>query len=105
MKAKPLTLRPGGWDFCAPDVATHVMLRMPGPLPTRILPVILHGQRDGTPCWSWNGSTEKPTLRPSILTQGPPHRCHSFVADGRVQFLADCSHEHAGQTLDLLDVE
>ena len=27
--------------------------------------------------------------------------CHSFVRDGRIQFLDDCSHELAGQTVDL----
>ncbi|WP_019573378.1 DUF6527 family protein [Curvibacter lanceolatus] len=28
-------------------------------------------------------------------------RCHSFVTDGRIQFLSDCTHELAGQTVDL----
>lgn len=27
--------------------------------------------------------------------------CHSFVTDGRIQFLADCTHALAGQTVDL----
>ncbi len=27
--------------------------------------------------------------------------CHSFVRDGRIQFLGDCTHELAGQTVDL----
>jgi hypothetical protein len=31
--------------------------------------------------------------------------CHTFVNDGRVHFLSGCTHEFAGQTLDLLDVE
>lgn len=96
---------------CEPGEATHVWLRLPGPLEYRRLPVILRGKRDGTPCWSWNGDTEKPTLKPSILSKAPygPEkieiRCHSFVNDGQVQFLNDCSHEFAGQTLDLLDVD
>lgn len=29
--------------------------------------------------------------------------CHSFVTDGRIQFLSDCSHALAGQTVDLPD--
>lgn len=29
--------------------------------------------------------------------------CHSFVTDGRIQFLGDCTHELAGQTVDLPD--
>ena len=28
--------------------------------------------------------------------------CHSFVTDGRIQFLADCTHELAGQTVDMV---
>jgi len=32
-------------------------------------------------------------------------RCHSFVTDGRIQFLSDCTHEMAGQTVDLPPVE
>ena len=27
--------------------------------------------------------------------------CHSFVTDGRIQFLGDCTHSLAGQTVDL----
>jgi hypothetical protein len=27
--------------------------------------------------------------------------CHSFVRDGQIQFLSDCTHEYANQTLDL----
>jgi len=29
--------------------------------------------------------------------------CHSFVTDGRIQFLGDCTHTLAGQTVDLPD--
>lgn len=40
---------------------------------------------------------------------GPGHfedvrRCHSFVTDGRIQFLSDCAHELVGQTVDLPDI-
>lgn len=31
-------------------------------------------------------------------------RCHTFITDGRVQFLGDCTHQYAGQTLDLPDL-
>lgn len=27
--------------------------------------------------------------------------CHSFVIDGRIQFLGDCTHAFAGQTVEL----
>ena len=65
--------------------------------------------------WGWNGSIDLPTLTPSILVH--PHgvyandgvtviqspRCHSFVKDGRIQFLGDCTHHLANQTVDLPD--
>lgn len=64
------------------------------------------------PVWSWNGDTEHPTLSPSVLfandhpTKGPgAERCHSFVREGRIQFLGDCTHSLAGQTVDLLQLE
>lgn len=59
------------------------------------------------PAWEWNGSLEAPTLRPSVLCTYPwgPGReqrtCHSFVTEGRIQYLGDCSHGLAGQTIDL----
>lgn len=109
MKAQPLRLTEHGYDPCEASEATHLMLNMPGPLPTRILPVITHGTRRGTPCWTWNGDTEKPTLKPSILTRGGPAdaeiRCHTFVNDGMVQFLSDCTHELKDQTVPLLEVD
>jgi hypothetical protein len=109
MKAKPLKLVYGeGYFLCEVSEATHVELNMPGPIPTRHIPVILKGNRAGTHCWSWNGDVENPTLKPSILTRtGADFEviCHSWVNDGKVQFLGDCSHELAGQTLELLNVD
>lgn len=110
MKAKPLR-----WDEdrklyypCEPAQATHVELYMPGPSPFRLLPVILKGKRSGTGCWSWNGDTEKPTLKPLIRTttrDGDEKTvCHTWINDGKAQFLADCTHELAGQTMDLREV-
>lgn len=71
---------------------------------------IQHGSDFG-PNWSWNGSLERPTFQPSILVTyngpdagrdgAPPSVCHTFVTDGRIQFLGDCTHELAGQTVDL----
>jgi hypothetical protein len=62
--------------------------------------------------WGWNGSLDKPTFTPSILVKAnytSPNRlddiCHSFVTDGKIQFLGDCTHELAGQTVDLPDWE
>jgi hypothetical protein len=44
---------------------------------------------------------EAPTFEPSILVEGARSRCHSFVREGRIKFLSDCTHELAGQTVDL----
>lgn len=60
--------------------------------------------------WHWNGSLEKPTLSPSVLVrwdfgeERKPRVCHSFVRDGKIQFLNDCTHSLAGQTVDLPEV-
>jgi hypothetical protein len=81
--------------------------------------------------WGFNGDFEKPTLTPSVLLRSTkftdlgnrqhrewidagypkrdepfdsvPHVCHSFVTDGRIQFLGDSTHEFAGQTVELPD--
>lgn len=109
MKAEPLNLIEGGYEPCEPKDATHIRLRLPGPLPNRILPVMIGGTRAGTSNWTWNGSVDSPTVRPSVLTRGGDvdgeHVCHSWINDGRVQFLGDSSHALAGQTVDLLDVD
>ncbi len=65
--------------------------------------------------WTWNGSLESPTFTPSVLVRYPANpeaeeefkewrterQCHSFVTDGQIQFLGDCTHELAGQTVPL----
>jgi hypothetical protein len=79
--------------------------------------------------WGWNGSMTTPTFFPSIRTSSghfiPGHTgacwctynaehpdnpsgfqcecCHSFVTSGKIQFLADCTHALAGQTVYLPD--
>ena len=108
MKAKPLRFIEGGYVPCSPDKATHIILEMPGPISYRMIPVSADGT--GGPSWSWNRSVDKPTLKPSILTRsydGPNVKvlCHSFVTDGMVRFLGDCTHEFAGKTVELLDVD
>jgi hypothetical protein len=57
------------------------------------------------PQWKWNGSTDKPTFTPSLLVNQhhPASRCHSFVTDGKIQFLSDCWHHLKGQTVELPD--
>jgi len=57
--------------------------------------------------WAFNSDFEKPTFSPSMLVNKDraESRCHSFVTDGKIQFLSDCFHELAGQTLDLGDID
>lgn len=107
MKALPVRLIHGkGYEPCTTREATHVTLNIPGPTGRLTLPVILSGTRDGTGRWTWNGSTEAPTLRPSVKTDSwPGWVCHSWINDGCAQFLADSTHELAGQTVALLEVE
>lgn len=63
------------------------------------------------PKWDFNGNLEKPTFSPSILSQwneGEGHvrkRCHSFIRNGMIEFLPDCSHELAGKTVPLPDIK
>lgn len=105
MKAKPLRLIYGvGYEDCDVSEATHVKIRIPGPSGIVIIPVMLKGRREGTGNWTWNGDTEKPTLKPSVLTIGGNFRCHSWINDGEVKFLDDCSHDFAGKTLYLLNI-
>lgn len=80
--------------------------------------------------WKFNNDVEKPTFEPSILVtttaftkegqadyekwskegfpnrsgvkfDSEPVRCHSYVRDGKIQFLDDCTHELKGQTIPL----
>lgn len=57
--------------------------------------------------WSFNGDFEKPTFSPSLLIRTGHYACgicHSFIRDGRIQFLDDCTHPLKGQTVDLPDI-
>ena len=58
--------------------------------------------------WLWNNDPDHPTFSPSVLTTMPDgasgYRCHSFVRDGRIEFLGDCTHGLKRQTVDLPDL-
>lgn len=58
-----------------------------------------------SPYWEFNGNVDKPTVSPSILVRsgrnGRNGVCHSFIKNGRIQFLGDCTHELAGQTVEI----
>lgn len=99
----------------------YVSFQCPGCGKDHCLPI------KGPGAWGFNGDASKPTLTPSILANGVkvkigpdgkwdgefergpdgeplPSVCHSFVTDGRIQFLMDCNHSLAGQTVDLPEV-
>lgn len=109
MKAKAVIIKDGSF-IEVKELSTHLVLYFPfdkdNPFRERILPIQLNGSRANTKNWSWNGDLEKPTLKPSIKTNiGNGQICHSFVNDGKVQFLSDCTHEFKNQTIELLDIE
>lgn len=82
--------------------------------------------------WQFNGDFDKPTFSPSVLVRSghylPEHKgpecwctsnaakhadwepgfecehCHSFVENGMIRFLDDCSHALKGQTVPLPDL-
>jgi hypothetical protein len=56
------------------------------------------------PRWHWNGDLERPTCNPSLLVgPGTSYQCHSFIRDGKIEFLSDCWHELRGQTVEIPD--
>ena len=97
------------------------MFNCPGCGSLHCVPV---GQGPG-PRWDFNQNLDRPTFKPSILVTGnyaePPvtsenldewkrapwpqtkvkRVCHSFVTDGQIQFLGDCTHALAGRTVAL----
>jgi len=62
----------------------------------------------GFPIWNWNNNADNPTISPSIKVEyrGADKNtvCHSFVREGKIQFLSDCTHELAGKTIPLDDL-
>jgi len=106
------TVEGGGLVFHCPGCKENHMVRV--------------GEGEG-PRWGFNGNYEKPTFTPSVLIRSGHYAsvfdgscwctynrdnpdnpapfkcsvCHSFVTDGNIQFLGDCTHELAGQTVPL----
>jgi hypothetical protein len=57
--------------------------------------------------WGFNGSLDKPTFEGSIGFHGEDSGgvyCHSLIKDGMIEYLPDCGHSFAGQTLELPDL-
>lgn len=80
------------------------------------------------PQWDFNGDLNKPTFSPSLLyrtghfVKGQPQPpncrhckedadlgvctiCHSFMREGKIEFLSDCTHALAGKTVEMVSVE
>lgn len=73
------------------------------------------------PRWTFNGDYNVPTFSPSVLcTWSEPNDdpakfdhpcfdvekvCHSFVVNGVIQYLSDCTHELAGKNVDMVDFD
>lgn len=91
----------------------------PGCKDTHVIPTKRHERG-----WDWNGSETAPTFSPSLLVYGKRAedddqaaffgvavgdiimpRCHSFIRDGRWEFLPDCEHDLAGQTVPMCAIE
>jgi hypothetical protein len=84
----------------------------------------MHHVRVGADGWTFNGDVARPTFSPSIKVtgkqsihdergewtgeyrRGPDGKaldlcCHSFVENGSIRFLGDCTHALRGQTVEL----
>ena len=66
-----------------------------------------HGKwSDKTPMWTFDGNYDSPTFSPSMLSNkgrvdGHHPICHSFLRNGKWEYLNDSTHDMAGQTVEL----
>lgn len=94
----------------------HVGFHCPGCREMHVVRIPPHSQ-----AWGFNGNYDAPTFTPSVLVTGVlrlteeekarvirgeeiepiPFVCHSFVTNGKIKFLDDCTHLLAGQTVAL----
>ena len=90
---------------------------------------LVYVEGKGVPIWTFNGDKKTPTFSPSVLVKwvslpdnierdqnsdyveqadgrikgAKDEVCHSFVRDGKIQYLNDCTHHLKGKTVDLLE--
>lgn len=71
------------------------------------------------PIWKFNHDVNNPTVSPSIKVTYPANInaeeefkewrteriCHSFIRDGKIQFLEDCTHDLKNKTVELPEIE
>lgn len=86
----------------AEDGTEYRSFDCPGCGNSKVLPIT------GPRAWGYNGNDDLPTFKPSILQRifrdDSTKVCHSFVTDGKIQFLNDCTHSLAGKTVELPEV-
>jgi hypothetical protein len=107
--------------------ADYYCFRCPGCGDIHSIPV--HGEKNA---WGFNDNVDKPTFTPSLLVrcghycsgqegkecwctyrkEHPENKnapkcslCHSFITDGKIQFLGDCTHDLKGQTIELPELD
>lgn len=56
--------------------------------------------------WAFNGDVNSPTFHPSLKVTVRPHTlekliCHSFIKNGKMEYLSDSTHDLAGHTVEL----
>lgn len=92
MKNKLITFKEGDVGFYCPGCEQYH--------------VFFINKSRGHPSWNFNGDYENPTFTPSLLNTKPwkddIYRCHLFVTNGKIQYLNDCSHKLAGQTIEMM---
>lgn len=99
----------------------HLRWWCPGCNSNHVVPVGIQPQD-----WGFNGDVTAPTLTPSVLVHGHltlingdlegdallaesnkrmTPTCHTFIRDGHIEYLPDCTHELAGQTVPMAPVQ
>lgn len=89
-------------DMGVHEGTRYICFHCPGCDGTHSIPV------SGPKGWTWDQSLDKPTFHPSILynvgrSNPTEHLCHSWVTEGKIEFLGDSTHSLAGQTVELPD--
>lgn len=74
------------------------------------IPVITKGNRDELNAWTWNGSLETPTVKPSVRTiyaneSGEQVMIHYWLIDGICHCLSDCTDGNASKLINLGDIK
>lgn len=84
-----------GWEFNCPGCGDPHRLTTQG-----------NGAR-----WTFNANADSPTFTPSLITryrcgdpEEPDRVCHLFIRDGKIEYLDDCTHGMAGQTVGMVEL-